>query len=1311
MHQQDLDQPIDSPKKALYPWVILVIVLLNSLFSSLFLYIGYRYLYSNELKRWEWDSGSFQYAHGSWHFPFIIHLNDIQLESPQWVWSEDTLEFHINPLAFLSPDRHFFTLNAHSPMVRLLKSPSAKSELLDSTEIQSTLQPIDIHLPTVPVPLKIMVHNGKLYQDDQMIFTAKYLRIKQDEINKYDFLGHALKYSSYEAERISLRVNYNLSDSIFASLHLTREEGDTLNLNVQLPKEQARALKGQISLVGQSDWFRQQKEFPHIAHLNLQGEGKWDWIDQSKSAQLQFSAEVMKDHYLGNTFPIYPGKLRGVAHLSDSIYSGQMEFKAQRGAQLKLQGGGTFKNSQWHLDLLKYDMNIGPHPFPADIHNGKIQLTDQGLQVRGFTRDQSEFFYEMAWQEPGKFNARVQLNPRETWANFWTQGKVKLQPGAVATTLFDGKTFAGKLHASTEDAYGMKADSVDIHYTLFADHIAFDSSLIEASQSSWNLKGEVHWNRKEKREHYQFEISNPAGQRAAIWGNYIGDFSLQASSIPLEKIPFKNPVLPTDLKGIFTGQWSTHFGKKRHGKAFVNLDLSYKDIPLDLMLRIEESGDSTHIPEMEIQSLQSTLYGNALLSGGLNNPHLTKLNLSTQGMSLSFAEAFLQIPLSGTLVGDLHYNKESAETHLSSNLHVDSLTLGSVSDPLLQWQRLKLKSTNDTLNIESRLKLGKYQQWDSEVGIQISRIFSDSLQWLAAIATDAGGVFWGKGSTGWTGNLSGSFNIEGPWMTPATGIQIEKSEVKGNVFMDRFDNAKSLHLNFDSSMAIVKTGDAFTNEIHFTSQIHEQKLDVNGKIFADSNTELLVEAQVDLASGLIPKLKAQSEDIYLNMGGGGRVRLKGLNVGYRNASETIEIPFSARWVEYENELKGLGNIHTVLKNPNGNFIQPLQKGPTNSRIQANAGVSKFLFLNSNYPSIGLSGLTEWASGVALNSWNSLRGQKANKAAVTGSRGGRSKPIDLDITLRDLGEDSIWAITNLYTVPLTLDLKVTGNTNEPLITGDVTSTDVGWLEVMEDVRFDLTNVRLEWDTQPIPNGELTVLSSKELPFCVNAEPDIAETCPVGMNAQGQLGNFRLIPEANCGTQGDLRPDQIFTGIFVGCLSEEGNSAEWGQLVNATLYRGGSALVKSAVNRVIKWLGTDRDLIKDLNFRLKNGDYEADSSSIYISTNIPGIASNNLNLNFERVWDTGSEADFEDYTKVSMSLNIYNSVQGSGFLADYIKTKQQHPQIWTTEIGLTSKNYFSQTAEGGTENSLESNVGISFERPFWNWCFAGMGECDE
>jgi hypothetical protein len=1282
-----------------------VVVFLNFLVSGLFLYFGHKYLYSEEVKHWEFEDGFFEYKEGSWHFPLIIHLNQVRVKTSAVDIQNEKLELHLNPLAFLYEERHFVTVLLDDIRLNTLSDTTSTPEV-DSLK-NDAIQPFDIDIPTIPIPYKVMFKDFKLLKDDSLLVSMGAFRLKQNKINKYKISGYNINALDQEINTVNLDFFYSGSDSILIKLNLLNPK-DSISIEAKVPQKQASSIRLNANIDYNNPLPQISNSIPMLENLHLQADLKFDWISYATDGYLNFDVSTKKDQYLNGMFPIPSGMFLGSFVFNKDTVESDLSFESPTEEALYLKGKGTLEESNWKLSISNYDMIIGSHALPADIVDGRVNLNGTKLRVNAKTRDLSSFQYKMDFTKGGDFQAHVNFSPSETWTNLWTKNSAILNPGSKISATFKDGIFDGELIGSTDNTYGMALDSFALPFKLYPNYLEINEGLVKAKDIAWNLNGKVIWDKLNNDEFYQFDLLSPKGNKAAIWGDFIGHFSLQSSEIPLHKIPFNTQIIPQDLIGHFTGQWTTYFNEKRKGSALGELNLKYKNIPLDLSFNIKEHLDSTMVNDLKINTKGAELYGDVLLLGPLANPELKELNLSTLGTGLNFLEAFTKTPINGTLVGDLHYYKEDLKSSVDGNFHIDSLSIGKLENPYIVAERLELSAIKDTLRLHTRIKAGNFGQWNSEVGLDVANIFDTQWKWATGIATDNDGLFWGTGNFSPSqGNLEGSFNVQGPWFLPVEAVSIINSSVQGDFTWSNLSNLKTLHANIPSSHAEVKIADKIQTKANFNTKLKGGLIDFQGIAYADSNTSVNIYSKYDINDNEIKLIKADADYLNFRLDSLTTIRAWNLEVNHRLKNKWLEIPFKADAVEYESYLAGVGDVFARTKQPSGQFNQPLFSTPANPKIAGNIDIQKLLIRNNNYPSLGVGGLTDLVKGAASSIFSSKRNSKP-KIINHSVKKTSSKPIELDFNIKDLGEDSIMAITNIYDIPITLDLSLTGTTNNPLLNGDITSTETGSLYMM-DTKFDLNSIDIGWNYQSIEDGRLTVLSSKELPYQQEQESTIKENCLINMDIRGTIGNFKLEPNAACGGQDEMPADKIFTSIMIGHVSETSDT-EWNKITEKLIILGSEKLIKDGVNETIRrFKFTDRDMIRKVGITVSDDDNTTDSTSIFVSFNVPGVDSRDLNVNFTRVWDTGSDIDYDDYTKLAISLNLWNSIQGTGLLADYIRSEGKDPQIWQTEVGVTSKNYISTSTEGGTENEIEANVGVSFARPFWNWCFLGIGDC--
>ena len=81
----------------------------------------------------------------------------------------------------------------------------------------------------------------------------------------------------------------------------------------------------------------------------------------------------------------------------------------------------------------------------------------------------------------------------------------------------------------------------------------------------------------------------------------------------------------------------------------------------------------------------------------------------------------------------------------------------------------------------------------------------------------------------------------------------------------------------------------------------------------------------------------------------------------------------------------------------------------------------------------------------------LRTTEAQEAKIS-----TASPINLMVHVNDSQRDSIAIVTPFATFPFTFDFWVLGNTNRPLLRGDVTNSNAGFIGVQDLYEFELNS---------------------------------------------------------------------------------------------------------------------------------------------------------------------------------------------------------------------------------------------------------------
>ena len=294
-------------------------------------------------------------------------------------------------------------------------------------------------------------------------------------------------------------------------------------------------------------------------------------------------------------------------------------------------------------------------------------------------------------------------------------------------------------------------------------------------------------------------------------------------------------------------------------------------------------------------------------------------------------------------------------------------------------------------------------------------------------------------------------------------------------------------------------------------------------------------------------------------------------------------------------------------------------------------------------------------------------------------------------------DSIAVVTPFATFPLTIDIWVLGNTARPLLRGDVTNTNSGFIGVKDIYEFELNSFLISWNDVPWQKGVIDVSSSQELPYCSETTETDKETCPINLDLQGTITNLQAIPSSNCGTEASSA--SIYYNILLGCIADDnGEETDWNKLA-------GKAIGKVISTTANKTLGGDYigDIDMKVMFFENNTTSDKDSSYFKIPVALDRWVKN-LSLIFGYTQDQSENPTYDQSLQfgVNYTLPVFQD-------DSYSHQNHLSPALYLNGM-LTSKQYLTNTGAASNDARLEKNVGINYVYRFWNPCLLGIGRCE-
>ena len=322
----------------------------------------------------------------------------------------------------------------------------------------------------------------------------------------------------------------------------------------------------------------------------------------------------------------------------------------------------------------------------------------------------------------------------------------------------------------------------------------------------------------------------------------------------------------------------------------------------------------------------------------------------------------------------------------------------------------------------------------------------------------------------------------------------------------------------------------------------------------------------------------------------------------------------------------------------------------------------------------------------------LRKTESKEAKISAA-----SPINLSVHVMDTQKDSIEILSPFAAFPFTFDIWVLGNTNRPLLRGDVTNANAGFIGVKDVYNFDLNYFRISWSDVPWQKGVLDVSSSQELPYCTATDDNQNETCPINLDMQGTLTNPQATPNSNCGRESSSAA--IYYNIFLGCIADDTDeNTDWNKLA-------GKAIGKFLSSTANKTLGGEYIGDIDMKVMLFNSNTSNDRDSSYFKVPVSlDRWVKDLSLIFGYTQGQSEHPTYDQALQfgVNYTLPVFRE-------KEYSHKNHINPTLSLSGL-LVSKQYLTNTGTEGNENRIEKNVGVNYPYRFWNPCLLGIGHCE-
>jgi hypothetical protein len=575
----------------------------------------------------------------------------------------------------------------------------------------------------------------------------------------------------------------------------------------------------------------------------------------------------------------------------------------------------------------------------------------------------------------------------------------------------------------------------------------------------------------------------------------------------------------------------------------------------------------------------------------------------------------------------------------------------------------------------------------------INNVFSDKRHVSFSHGSDNGGTVWAEGFFDNDLMFKGTVDANGSWFIPGTVSEIKNTDLHVDIAADLRKGLTGITADMSLDSTIYeppKTKVQFP--IYMRGHVENGLMNIYEARTKNDNDEVISGTlQFNLDSMKIDSINVHS-DRYSIKTESHYLVLEDINSTMTDSEEELLVTANIPKISYKFNNVIYGDAEAIARGNIGFAIPHSQEGIIkNSTITGNIMIDKMVF----YRDFDID-ITPAALDKYLTMFNNFVA-KMRKSSAQEEKISVSSPINLSMHISDSQRDSIAIVTPFATFPLTVDIWVLGNTVRPLLRGDITNTNSGFIGVKDIYEFDLNSFMISWNDVPWQKGVIDVTSSQELPYCsAESNETDKETCPVNLDLQGTISNLQAVPSSNCGT--DASAASIYYNILLGCIANDnGEETDWNKLA-------GKAIGKVISTTANKTLGGDYigDIEMKVMFFENNTTGDKDSSYFKIPISLDRWVKD-LSLIFGYTQDQSVSPTYDQSFQFGINYTL-------PVFQEDIYSHENHlsPTLYLNGM-LTSKQYLTNTGAGSNDR-LEKDIGINYMYRFWNPCILGLGRCE-
>ena len=941
---------------------------------------------------------------------------------------------------------------------------------------------------------------------------------------------------------------------------------------------------------------------------------------------------------------------------------------------------------------------------PMDMDIQSITKTGDVIDASIETREGSVIKAHVKTEDSLKVFFAANLSAMEPWALDWVKGNVEIGKNPKIIGSFQNNKLRAYVKIdSIINAYHFKADSLRLQLVLDLGRgfIDFPKITLFTPNEEFAITGDVDYHEPTLHTSWKLKQKNGGSAETVV---HVGDSLLvwaQADHAEISTIPFSDIELNDKLKGTVTGTIDYNLDS-RVGSAELDIDGNVEPFILHGHTKIREAGDTVFIDTAVFMhnSNKVAMEATFVLPNDSNPDFKPTAMLPIQVLhSWASAQDFnlpiLLEPLgdttlaSGSFNGEISFDEESG---LLGNIEFKDLSFTNIPPELLNLKLLNVSAKKNKIELLTNFDILN-GVWTGNTNIVVDDIFEDNRKVELTYISPNSGFIQGHGTINNDLDFLGSIELGGTWLIPETRAEIDKTDMRIDVQAKLREGLAGISAKLWSDSTIVRYGTLPMDfPLRVRGDLRDGLLAINEISTQNDRGDLILAALLyDVKTMRLEALDI-STDSYTLETDNHTVTVKNVTSHLEDSEDQMSLVANIPLVQYKFNDETFGTANLRGKSDiTLNIPHTQDRQIKNKSVNGNFIIDKLVYRKDLDIEITPSSLDKLLS-LFNNAIANLRNKEKTEAKIS-----VSSPIDLTFHISDSQSDSVEIITPFASFPLTLDIWVLGTTTRPILRGDVTNADNGFIGVKDIYEFELSSFNISWNDVPWQQGIIDVSSTQELPYCTEQEDKDKETCPINFDIQGTITNPQPMPSSNCGTESTAA--DTYRNIFLGCIAtEDGVSADWNKLA-------GKAIGKVISSTANKTLGGD--YIGDIDMKVMlfdNSGNDKDSSYVKVPISLDRWVKN-LSLIFGYTQDQSIDPVYEQALQfgATYTLPVFQD-------KEYSHKNHFSPTLSLNGL-LISKQYTSNSGtETNNESRVEKNIGINYTYKFWNPCILGIGHCE-